>query len=182
MKKLALVGVLCFFPMVSMAASVTYLLHDVVFDDGGTASGSFDWPSEDGASNISITTTAGQARGYSVTYTRHAEIQIIGVNFGLSLISNLGSDTSFWAMSLDNDGPFEGAYYLTADNPMLFDAYYEGDSDNLYKRFVVSGFVAPAPLPGAFWLFSISVIGMLSINAFHVLAGNQKQRGSQILL
>jgi len=161
MKKLILAGVLCLFPLASMAASITYLLHDVVFDDGGTASGSFDWPAPDGgASNISITTTAGQSRSYDVTYTDQWTPSVLGVYFALSLIGPGGVTTDHWAISFDSTGPFAGAFYLSTPKPYFYNAYAEADASGTYLRNIVSGYASPVPIPAASWLFGTSLVGL----------------------
>ena len=51
----------------AQAAVITYHLQDVVFNDGGTASGSFDFDTETNAfSNVNIVTTAGSVLGGTV--------------------------------------------------------------------------------------------------------------------
>jgi len=59
-QKLTVVLTVLLFSMQAQAAVVTYTLQDVTFEDGGTASGSFDFDTITMIfSNIEITTTAG---------------------------------------------------------------------------------------------------------------------------
>lgn len=162
MKKLLLAGVVFALSMSAEAARVSYELHDVAFDDGATAYGSFDWSMEDGFANISITTTAGQKRSYGVTYTSQWVPGVIGVNFGVSLFSVAAGDIDRWDISFEPGGPVGGDFYLTslASRPMVYQAYGESDAQYYYKRYVVSGYVAPVPVPAAFWLFGTSLAGL----------------------
>jgi hypothetical protein len=159
MKKLVCAAILGLFPLVSMAAPLTYLLHDVVFDDGGTASGSFTWSMETGASAISLTTTAGPSRPYAVTYTNQVHPGVLGVNFGFSLVGYGDGIVNYWSPSFNFNGPFAGAFYLTT-GPDFYNAYSERDVSNTYLRNVVSGYVAPIPVPGAAWLFGSSLVAV----------------------
>lgn len=125
MKKLILAGFLCFFSLALMAAPITYVLHNVVFDDGGTASGSFDWSTETAISNVSITTTAGQSRNYNVTYTNQVFPGVLGINFGVSLAGSHAGTNDYWSISFDFTEPFAGAFYLSTPRPDFFNAYAE---------------------------------------------------------
>jgi hypothetical protein len=159
MKKLLLTGIIFALSMSAKAAMLTYELYDAAFDDGATASGSFDWSSQDGFANISITTTASQLRNYDVTYTTQVTPGVLGVNFGVTLSSLVGNDT--WSISFEPSGPIDGAYYLTntTNRPDdIYKSYSESAPQN--RRYVVSGYVAPVPIPAALWLFGTSVFGL----------------------
>jgi len=68
-KVLLLTAVLCFSPVLALAAPVLYTLTGVTFGDGGTASGSFVYDSATNTySSINITTTAGTVRTSGATY------------------------------------------------------------------------------------------------------------------
>jgi len=69
-----------FFVSPVSAAVVTYTLQDVTFEDGGTASGSFDYDTDTMLfSNISIVTTAGTLFD-GTTHFSHPPFAITGVN------------------------------------------------------------------------------------------------------
>lgn len=146
----------------SHSYSTTYLLNDVVFNDGGTAYGQFDWSMSEGASNISITTTAGTGRDFDVLYTDVTSgLSVIGNNFGVSLETEVGGNAYNWYFSVEFDGPSDNALYLTSieSAPGLADQYGELGNGMSY-RYLQSGYLSEVPVPSSFLLFASALVGL----------------------
>ena len=156
------------------AASITWSLNDVIFFDGRTASGTFDFDaSSQTYSNVDISTTSGPP---------------VSDFIGNSYISGAGSDSSFtsaattltpigwptiydasyielqFQFALTNSG---GAINLVTGAGGSAEIYCDDSNCNTIGYFsgIESGFVsAPAvPIPAAAWLFSSGLIGLIGV-------------------
>ena len=151
-------------PMVAHATPVTWTLSGVTFDDGGIASGSFDFDADLGNySNVALTTTAGgkfetnsfyarPGRGLSATY--------------LAAGTGCGSDCrlTFWltfASELTNAG---GTSSFSADSGEFY-AFDDGWTPKAMARSINTGEVSaqvtavPEPASYALMLAGLAAVG-----------------------
>jgi len=151
------------------ANPVTWTLQDWVFDDGGTASGSFVFDADTGVySSINIITTAGSTLSgdsYGVPFPPYGGNEEIMLAVPEALADLTGSLVLAvtWADLLTNAG---GSVYadlmesLVAEFICLDATCFKVDS----ARFLVSGFItSEVPLPAALPLFAAGLAGVASL-------------------
>jgi hypothetical protein len=152
------------FASVGHAANITWYLHDVTFNDGGTASGSFEFDADlidPGYSNIEIITTEGSrlpGQMYSEVHSR----------------SNSGWVEFLQPSYYDNNVEFNFATNLTNSGGSIDIVHFSFESDCAHvscqsfheTRVITSGYissVAPVPIPAAAWLFGSGLIGLAGV-------------------
>lgn len=140
------------------AGAVTWYLKDIVFANGGTASGQFTVDVDTlTVSAINVTTTP-DIDGSGVAYAGAGGGFIVGAldlvslyssncftncnSFGLFLIFNSQLSNSGGEVSLWTPASYESKFFLPADGP----------AETLYSRSIVSGSLTTAPEPGTFTL------------------------------
>ncbi len=151
------------------ANPVTWTLQDWVFDDGGTASGSFVFDADTGVySNINIITTGGSALAgdsYGVPFPPFPgnEEIILAVPEALADLTGSLVLAVTWADFLTNAG---GTVYadlmesLVAEFICLDSTCFKASA----SRFLVSGFItSEVPLPAALPLFAAGLAGVASL-------------------
>jgi hypothetical protein len=145
------------------AASVKWELTDVVFDDGGTASGSFTYDADSNVySNISIVTTLGSIHG-------GAEYQFLNPFFEpredrLLVVEQETAESGSYAFNLLFD---ESLIYKITGDEVGF-----GNANEALCSLLCNGIVAPVrrvssgvvtavtPIPAAAWLFGSALAGL----------------------
>jgi hypothetical protein len=142
--------ILLFIAGIASAAPVTWTLNGVTFDDGGTATGQFDYDADlKQYSNVSITTSF--------------------VNEYPSQIYNLAepadsSPTSLYAWSIESPGAlvlfFIGSPAAAGDTVEIATTSYEVYGEFPVERYVTSGTVSSVPIPAAVWLFGSALAGL----------------------
>ena len=147
------------------AAPLTWTLQDVVFDDGGTASGSFVFDADTGTyESIAITTTPSVGAGLFPTESFYTDVSnflgepIPGSNF-LWRADNLGGDlTGVSGILLDW---FPGVL-TNAGGTFLLDLAFNSETKcanpdcslSAGGRQPISGSITAIPIPAAAWLFA----------------------------
>ncbi|MCL4779446.1 MAG: VPLPA-CTERM sorting domain-containing protein [Gammaproteobacteria bacterium] len=136
------------------ATPIQWTLQNVVFDDGGTASGSFIYDADtSGISSFLITTSGG---AFSATYTEWASVD---PDFIVSLVDEPPS-----ILGLQLDAPMTNSGGVISISPDSLE-YWAVDFDE-FSRFVVSGqisAVAVVPVPAAIWMLggALGVLGLV---------------------
>ncbi len=153
----------------AQAALVQWELQNVVFDDGGTATGSFSYDSNTNIySNISITTTLGSARSGAFYEYLHPFIPQNDRSLFLVATPDTVTGTPIFALSfvspLTNAGGTSD--FVLGPSPSGLEASCRTDHCSRYAEPVrrpVSGIVFSSviPLPATVWLFS-SALGLLA--------------------
>ncbi|MCK6371416.1 MAG: VPLPA-CTERM sorting domain-containing protein [Gammaproteobacteria bacterium] len=158
----------------AIAAPVQWTLKNVLFDDGGTASGTFVYDATLNVySNFNITTTAGGSFG-GATYTNYlnspfgptlnfitaagtsSDLGIGGTWIGLSFSSGLSNAGGVVSLAGGQES------ICTTNPPPGF--FCGGAGNATLLRSVVSGAVsAVVPVPAAVWLFggALGALGMM---------------------
>jgi hypothetical protein len=186
MKKSHLLGLVCACLIItsfsSQASPIAYTLNDVVFTDGGTASGTFTYDAETFTySDISIATTSGSLfsgntytnlfNDYPVQFpangwTFHAKsgpepIAFDDHAFKLQFTNFLTNDGGTYTLDTSNDfRSYEGTWVevtgsTTGGGMPLLRSIASG---------TVSGTLAAVPIPAAVWLFGSGLLGLLGIS------------------
>lgn len=149
------------------AAAVTWYLQDVAFDDGGTASGSFDFDADTAIfSNINVITTTGSVlpgETYDIVLPSSP-----GNSTFLSFANStgIGDFTGTYAIGLELSAPMTNLGGLIAINLAGFALEsYCGTADCFAVvqplRLVTSGYItSEVPLPGAFFIFAVGLAGL----------------------
>jgi hypothetical protein len=136
----------------SQAASLTWTLEGVTFDDGGTAVGSFNYDADTGIfSNIEIDTFGSVEASYGTLFhTDHLVVQFIGVLTDTTITSTLLLALS---STLTNAGG-------TVD----LDAVIELPSMPPARSGSVGYLSAPVvPIPATVWLFGSGLLGLIGV-------------------
>ena len=144
------------------------MLSDVVFDDGGTASGTFDYDADTNIfTDVNVTTTSGSLLSGANYVSSHSSSFNPGFSTGLRFLTapppsgHSGLTTlSIIFITLTNAG---GIFDLltgagvTAREDTCLDVACD---TRLIKRTVVSGTLSAVPLPAAGWLMMMA-LGLL---------------------
>ena len=153
------------------AAVVTWTFQDVVFDDGGTLTGSFDYDADiNRYSNIVIETTAGanlSGASYGVPFRPGGFISESPTNL-VTVVSNdesiLEGTTGIrftWSDALTNAGGLV-EIFVVQNGFQSFEATCESECGSFEAplRTIVSGSIsAPeVPLPAAFWFMGVGLV------------------------
>lgn len=151
------------------ADALEWILQDVVFDDGGTAFGSFVYdPDTDTFSSIAVTTTDGAVLSGSFYAFTNTEAGILDSDSVLLVADpNPGFGTPAFNMNLalpmtNAGGTIDVAI---APPPLAFESTCLAsicDSFFSIDRQVVSGSIRAIPVPAAVWLFgsALSLLGL----------------------
>ena len=156
------------------AAFVVWELRNVVYDDGGTASGTFTLDTVTGQlSDISVVTTDGTE---FIPEFVDDDGTVYGLYFpgsswslGLYDEADGGSSVTFWpqlppdpeypvSMALAFDGELDSGLSSYAVKRTYSESYTDGGS--AYSRSIISGHITAVPIPAAVWLFG-SALGLL---------------------
>lgn len=161
----AITLMLCLTSIVSQASPVTWYLKDVVFNDGGTASGSFVFdlalnPIERGYSGINIVSTAGSKLLGNTYTTNYYRSNASWVEF---------LQTSYYYNNIEFT--FDGTLTDSGGSvPLQTYGSFESNCAHIScqrfhnHRFVVSGYVTSVvPIPPAVYLFgsALTLIGVM---------------------
>ena len=135
------------------AAPVTWTLNDVLFNDGATATGSFDYDASTGSySAINIVTTASQ-NWTGETYTN----QWSGSSD--QYFTMTGITSTFNILRLEYIAPLTasgGVINLQLGEPQFGSL----ESDSIDFRYISAGTVSAVPVPAAVWLFGSALAGL----------------------
>ena len=149
------------------AAPVRWVLQDVLFDDGGTAFGSFVYDADTNTlSDIAVTTTDGSALAGSVYQFANFEAGILDADSVLLVAQeNPTTGTPAFNMNLAEAMTNAGGTIAIAmaPPPLAFESTCLISNCSQFfsiDRVVVSGFITTIPVPGALWLLA-SAIGFL---------------------
>lgn len=147
------------------AAPVTWTIDSLLFDDGGTGSGTFVYDANTNSySDISIVTTAGSVLGGSVYgFINPTLLSPPSANGVVLVSSNLANLTGLPAIGIGF-----GAALTNTGGFISIDAGIEGtcvnagcDAPNAFPvRNILSGQLSAIPIPAAVWLFA-SALGLL---------------------
>ncbi len=145
-------GVILLFVVGSaQAAVVTWSLNDVVFEDLGTATGSFDYDADTNVySDVAILTTA---------WSSHSATSYSGLEFGFT--RGIGTERTAC-------GPEEGECRLellfepltNAGGVRALTGFEEAEFFGGDRRYVIAGTLSAVPLPAAVWLFGSALAGL----------------------
>jgi hypothetical protein len=157
----------------AQAIPVEWTLNDFVFDDGGTASGTFFYDADTNSYfDITVTTTTGSDR--TGTYYEHLNTNLLGtfsirdsaaVFVDSDPSQDLSGANSFYfslAQSLTNAG---GRIDLVAADWSGETSCGNPDTSCFgsvagSERILVSGYVTAVPIPAAVWLFGSALAGL----------------------
>jgi hypothetical protein len=150
----------------AQAVPLEWTLENVVFSDGGTASGSFFFDADTSSySNIAVVTTTG-----SVTTGTSYQYGSVYNAFAVNLTEIDSPDltgTQKWLMAF-GDGYLDFEELTNAGGTISINPSHglEGSclsaqcTDVFQSRSVVSGTVSAVPLPAAVWLFGSALAGL----------------------
>ncbi|MEL7450817.1 MAG: hypothetical protein AAFN78_16510 [Pseudomonadota bacterium] len=149
------------------AAPVRWVLQDVLFDDGGTAFGSFLYDADTNTlSSINVTTTDGAVLAGSFYEFANFEAGILDADSVL-LVAQENPTTGTPAFNLNLDAAMTNAggtiAIAMAPPPLAFESTCLISNCSQFfslDRVVVSGFITTIPVPGAVWLLG-SALGFL---------------------
>jgi hypothetical protein len=151
-----------FFAPASFAVPLTWTLNDIVFEDGGTATGSFVYDADANSySNIDITTQGGDDSFYGGSYTQLFAPYSYSQNSGYvqteSLLCGVPQDLCGFGLlfesNLTNAG---GTKAIIFDNSISVEIRINSFQD----RDITSGTVSAVPIPAAVWLFGSALAGL----------------------
>jgi hypothetical protein len=148
----------------AQAAPVQWVLQDVLFNDGGTAFGSFVYDADTNTfSSIAITTTDGSALSGNF-------YEFINFDPGLadadSVLLAAAADPVFGtpAFNMNLATPMTNAGgtidLATAPPPLAFESTCLTNPCTMFfsiDREIISGSISAVPLPGALWLFATAL-------------------------
>jgi hypothetical protein len=155
---------------ITNAAPVTWTLNNYVFDDGGTASGSFVMDSvskEITAANI-VTSSGSAFAGESYDATVAEYDGIVGrdsfpgfVQFFSDNLPGRTNETVF-VLTIHTGFDFSGGTYLTGAGEFRCNAEIYCATDNVILREApaLEGFITSVPVPAAVWLFGSALAGL----------------------
>ena len=147
------------------AAPVVWTIDSLLFDDGGTASGSFTYDADTNTySHISISTSSGSVLPGGVYGVIHPHTPYVAPSneTGMVVLDVTNGEFDSTAMSLIFESPLSnagGTILLTYS----IETSCAGELCNFPvspQRFLVSGSVSAVPIPAAVWLFG-SGLGLL---------------------
>ena len=142
------------------AAPVRWSLEDVVFDDGGTAFGSFTYDAATNEySDIDVATTSGTVAtgGY---YDICNEFFCAGSVSDSLVVFGMSTDISKWfVISFDGSLSDSGDIVQISTGPTSTGPCQNSSCESLGRN-VVSGSVSAVPVPAAVWLFGSALAGL----------------------
>ena len=142
------------------AAPVTWTVDSLLFDDGGTGSGTFSYDADTNTySNINISTTAGSAFG-GANYTSVVSFAPISANYLTVMVAPLeglpGLELFFFTTGLTNNG---GTFQIAIPSREALcgqECMFPAST----LRYVASGQISAVPVPAAVWLFGSALAGL----------------------
>ena len=173
-KKFLFAGLVFFFSSQANATPVSWELQNWLFDDGGSASGSFVFDADTNAfSSISITTTAGTKQS-GASYGVPNPVSPGGGSFGLGLVAALSADLTGTPVlyaellqDLTNSGGVIGVDLVG----FSLESICAIPNCNLItlggeRRFLTGSVasVSPVPVPAAVWLFGTALLGFVGMS------------------
>ena len=151
---------ICCLTLTINATAATWTLNNVTFDDGGIATGSFDFDNgEYFSANISV--SGGDETSFN--YTQSWNISSGDQIFDAGAAENRGLYIWYRNLNFRFDNSLNsGANELDITGPS---AEREGWNDpwgggEYYRRYIVSGSVSTVPIPAAAWLFGSALLGL----------------------
>jgi hypothetical protein len=158
MKK-SLTILLFLFSAMAHASPVTWTLENVLFEDGGTAYGSYTYDADINAfTNLSITTTTGSIISLGQTYTTGCYYIYCGDLDDTVAAGILGSFAPIFGFVLDGPMTNNGGSHQLLIGPCQLSCEFEEDGETF--RNVISGSVSAVPIPAAVWLFGSALAGL----------------------
>jgi len=158
----------------ALANSIVWELRDVVYDDGGTASGTFTLDTDTGQlSDVNVVTTDGTV---FIPEFVDDDGTVYGFYFpgstwylGLYDEADGSSRVTFWpqlppdpeypvSMALTFSDALDSGLGSYAIERTYSESYTDGGS--AYSRSIISGYVTAVPLPAAAWLFGSALMGL----------------------
>jgi len=172
-KKLLLVGMILFVSGRVNAAAVSWELQDWVFNDGGTASGSFVFDADlNQYSNISIVTTDGSIRSGASYGIPNPDSP--GNSSVLIAVTELLSDltgTPVLAAEFESNLTNAGGLVAVALGGFTFEGTCAGGRNfgcgvitGPLRRLISGSVASVVPVPAAIWLFGAALIGLVGFS------------------
>ena len=154
-KNRILVGLAVFlFAGMANAIPVTWTLNNVLFDDGGTAYGSFTYDADINLySNIDVTTTAGSTASGGHYDVCHFFYCVASGSETLAVFGLSTDDYAWFGITLAGPLSNSGGNVQIQTGPCQTSCEYPG-------RDVISGSVSAVPVPAAVWLFGSALAGL----------------------
>jgi len=148
----------------AFAAPIQWVLQDVIFDDGGTASGTYIYDADTSSlSDISIITTSGTNPSFpGETFIFPAAPGQPPNHISVGTALPQGSWAGIYRLILDLDGDMDNTGGTLQIQPLSQEMLCELDSCGATKiRYITSGSVSAVPIPAAIWLFGSGLIGLV---------------------
>lgn len=147
------------------AAPIRWVLQDVLFDDGGTASGSFVYDADTNTlSAISVTTTDGAVLLGSVYEFANFEAGLLDADSVLLVAAaNPGAGTPAFNINLESAMTNAGGTIslAMAPPPLTFESTCLISNCTQFfsiDRVTVSGSITTVPVPAALWLLASAIL------------------------
>lgn len=172
-KQLLLVGLILFVSGRVNAALVSWDLQDWVYNDGGTASGSFIFDADlNQYSNISIVTTNGSNRsGASYGIPNPDSPGNSSVLITVTELLNDLTGTPVLAASFDSNLTNAGGLVAVALGGFTFEGtcagsrtFGCGNVTGPLRRLISGSVASVVPVPAAIWLFGTALIGLVGFS------------------
>jgi hypothetical protein len=154
------------------ATPVQWTLQDVVFNDGGSATGSFFYDADTNVySDISITTTAGSLSAGQFYEFENPELNPSAWGLKLVAIADPITGTAAFNLNLNTSTGIPksmtnaGGTIDLGTNAFEAACYWNGYSNctsfgGVGSRNVLTGTVSAVPIPAAVWLFGSALAGL----------------------
>ena len=150
---------LLLFSAMAEAIPVTWTLENVVFEDGGTAYGSYTYDADTNIfTNLSITTTAGSIITIGQTYTLGCNYSGCGNLDDVVVAETPASYPPVFGFILDAPMTNNGGSLAMLIGPCQTSCEFSADAQSF--RNVISGSVSAVPIPPAVWLFGSALGGL----------------------